>query len=126
MTDTTELVNDLRKPWTDVGHWQNLGQQAADEITRLQAELDAANEKLAWQPIDPDADAALEKVKREAWNEAMDEVADTIEGEYFEEGLADKIRALKRETRHVAELGKRLSRLKSRGSRRRLSHKLSR
>lgn len=47
MTDTTELVNDLRKPWTDVGHWQNLGQQAADEITRLQAELNAANEKLA-------------------------------------------------------------------------------
>ena len=45
----------------------------------------------------PDATAALEKVKREAWNEAMDEVADTIEGEYFEEGIADKIRALKRE-----------------------------
>ena len=52
MTDTNELVDNLRKPWTNAEHWQHLGQQAADEITRLQAELDAANEKLAWQPIE--------------------------------------------------------------------------
>lgn len=100
MTDTNELVDNLRKPWTNAEHWQHLGQQAADEITRLQAELDAANEKLAWQPIDPDATAALEKAKLEAWNEAIEAAADIVGASpsVIAEGTAKKIRALKRET----------------------------
>ena len=74
---------------------------AIQSLTNLHQEEIAAEYKRGyWDGIvwgNKDAIAALEKVKREAWNAAIDEVADIIEGEYFEDGLADKIRALKRE-----------------------------